>query len=150
MALSLLHSSTPDSERGLDAQVGHMLRKAHQRATAIFLETAGNVGLTPPQYAALSRLAEMGELSQNRLGRLTAMDPATIQGVIRRLVDRNLVALRPDEADRRRLIVTLTEEGMRALDMIEPATRRINDRILAPLPPHEREILLRMLQRIAG
>ncbi|MFM8991008.1 MAG: COX15/CtaA family protein, partial [Alphaproteobacteria bacterium] len=38
-----------------------------------------------------ARLRELGDTTQNQLGRLTAMDPATIQGVVRRLVARGLV-----------------------------------------------------------
>jgi len=36
------------------------------------------------EQIGLVKLREVGEPSQNELGRLTAMDPATTQGVIRR------------------------------------------------------------------
>src|SRR3546814_16644200 len=42
---------------------------------------------------------------------LTAMDPATIQGVIRRLTDRKLIAHRPDRHDKRRRCPSLTSTG---------------------------------------
>src|SRR3546814_19954400 len=72
----------------LDEQVSHLLRRAHQRASALFLTVLADAQLTPTQFFAMARLHEMGKLSQNRLGRLAAMDPATIQGVIRRLHER--------------------------------------------------------------
>ncbi len=78
----------------LEAQVGHLLRRAHQRASATFLKHIGDPQITPTQFAALVKLADEGELGQNHLGRLTAMDPATIQGVIRRLKARALIAMR--------------------------------------------------------
>src|SRR3546814_4425941 len=49
----------------------------------------------------MARLHEMGKLSQNRLGRLAAMDPATIQGVIRRLHERGFIERLADPTDRR-------------------------------------------------
>ena len=42
--------------------------------------------VTTTQFAALAKLAEQGPLSQNQLGRATAMDAATIKGVVGRLV----------------------------------------------------------------
>ena len=47
------------------------------------------------QWAALAKLAEVGECSQNLLGRLVAMDVATIKGVVERLVRRGFAATRP-------------------------------------------------------
>jgi DNA-binding MarR family transcriptional regulator len=86
----------------LEEQVGHILRRAHQRATAIFMAELGDrFDLTPTQYAALVKLHDAGPQSQNQLGRLTAMDPATIQGVVRRLVERRLVERSHDRNDRR-------------------------------------------------
>ena len=61
----------------LDDQVGFVLRQAQQRHAALFASLMIE-GLTPTQWAALSKLAEIGATSQNRLGRLTAMDAATI------------------------------------------------------------------------
>jgi hypothetical protein len=68
----------------LDEQIGFILRQVWQRHAAIFAREIG-VNLTSPQWAVLSKLAETGACSQNQLGRLTAMDVATIKGVIDRL-----------------------------------------------------------------
>src|SRR5262249_1640747 len=64
----------------LDEQIGFILRQVWQRHTTIFAREIG-INLTPTQWAALSKLAETGPCSQNQLGRLTAMDVATIKGV---------------------------------------------------------------------
>ena len=80
----------------LEKQVGHLLRRAHQRASAIFAELIGEDHLTPLQYAVLVKVHDLGSVTQNRLGRLTAMDRATIKGVVERLRDRDLIAGSPD------------------------------------------------------
>lgn len=93
----------------LNAQVGFNLRRANQRHVAIFQKHVD--GLTPTQFAAMARVHELGPLSQNRLGRLTAMDSATIKGVVERLLAKKLVALNPDPDDKRLRLVSLTPEG---------------------------------------
>ena len=75
----------------LEEQVGHLLRRAHQRHAAIFQDGIGDLQLTPMQFAALVKIRDLGKVSQNQLGRLTAMDPATTQGVIQRLVARGVI-----------------------------------------------------------
>ena len=78
----------------LEDQVGLYLRRAGQRHAAIFAEHMGD-DLTPTQWAALVKLAELHSVSQNLLGRETAMDAATIKGVVDRLCKRGLLATAP-------------------------------------------------------
>lgn len=131
----------------LEDQVGYLLRKAHQRATAIFQATMPDP-ITPTQFTAMVRLSEEGELSQNRLGRLTAMDPATIQGVIRRLVEQDLVETRADPVDRRRRLLRLSDAGKEHIESLIPHGPAVSDRTLEPLSPAERRTFLALLQRL--
>ncbi|HLI14240.1 MAG TPA: MarR family transcriptional regulator [Alphaproteobacteria bacterium] len=132
----------------LDAQVGFLLRKAQQRATAIFLRQFGAHQLTPTQWAALAKLRQEGSLSQNRLGRLTAMDPATIQGVIRRLAARGLIAHLPDPKDRRRKSLALTQAGATLVERLVAAAVAVSAETLKPLAAEERKRLLDLLARL--
>lgn len=134
----------------LEKQIGHLLRRAHQRASAIFLAELGEAHeVTPTQYAALVKLYDLGAQSQNELGRLTAMDPATIQGVIRRLAARRLIERSGDPGDRRRTTLRLTPLGRALVERTVPLGRRVTARTLDPLTPKERERLLRLLERLA-
>jgi len=133
----------------LEAQVGHLLRRAHQRHTAIFQENIGPSQLTPLQFAALVKLGDLGEVSQNQLGRLTAMDAATMQGVIQRLKARGLVARRPDPDDRRRLLLSLTPAGAAAVAEATARGFAITELTLTPLSPAERAAFIALLLRLA-
>ena len=93
----------------LEEQIGFILRQVWQRHATIFAREIG-INLTPPQ-CALAKLTETGPCSQNQLGRLTAMDVATIKGVIDRLTARGLTETSSDPADGRRLLVGLTRAG---------------------------------------
>ena len=132
----------------LEAQVGHLLRRAHQRATAIFLAAMQEHQVTPTQWAALAKLRDEGSLSQNHLGRLTAMDPATIQGVARRLIARKLVCRQADLDDRRRAALRLTEAGERLVDGLYETAAGISRDTLEPLSEAERKMLLDLLRRL--
>jgi MarR family transcriptional regulator, lower aerobic nicotinate degradation pathway regulator len=133
----------------VEEHIGHLLRRAHQRASSIFQSYMGHVQITPTQFAALTKLRDEGELSQNHLGRLTAMDPATIQGVTRRLIDRGLVQIRPDETDKRRMLLRLTDAGLQLTEDIIPFGFDITDDTLEPLSVEEQELFLRLLTKIS-
>mgnify|MGYP003673053971 CR=1 FL=1 len=133
----------------LEEQAGHILRRAHQRHAAIFQELIGDSQLTPLQFAALARLRDLGEVSQNQLGRLTAMDAATMQGVIKRLAARGLIGRRPDPDDRRRLILSLSDAGRVLIEAATANGFRITEETLTPLTPAEQKIFLQLLAKIA-
>jgi DNA-binding MarR family transcriptional regulator len=134
----------------VEDQVGHLLRRAHQRATAIFLAELGEkFAVTPTQYAALVKLRDLGAISQNRLGRLTAMDPATIQGVIKRLEERRLIERSGDPEDRRRTTLCLSPAGEALVVAMIPSGMRVSEATLAPLDIEERRAFLAFLRRLA-
>jgi MarR family transcriptional regulator, lower aerobic nicotinate degradation pathway regulator len=131
----------------LDAQVGFVLRQAQQRHTTIFASRMIE-GLTPTQWAALAKLKEIGPSSQNLLGRLTAMDAATIKGVIDRLTKRGFTRTKPDPADGRRLLVALTDKGAALYERARPIAARITEETLAALDEDERVELFALLSRL--
>src|SRR3981189_2517254 len=87
----------------LEEQVGFILRQVLQPHPSIFAPEIGT-NLTPTQRAALANLTETGPCSQNQLGRLTAMDVATIKGMIDRLTARGLTETSADPEDGRPLL----------------------------------------------
>lgn len=134
----------------LEEQAGHLLRRAHQRHSAIFQATIGDDQLTPLQFAAIMKLSDVGETSQNLLGRLTAMDAATMQGVIKRLSARGLIDRRPDDVDRRRLMLSLSSDGAKLVRDLSERGAQITDQTLEPLTASERETFLKLLKRLSG
>jgi MarR family transcriptional regulator, lower aerobic nicotinate degradation pathway regulator len=139
------------SETGydLDAHPAHVVRRAHQRATLCFQQVMAGEDLSPTQFAALATILRQGDVSQNLLGRMTAMDPSTISLVVRKLLKQGLIRRSPSETDQRLAIITLTDEGTRyTLDRLERSVE-VGKRLLAPLSPSEQTTLLKLLQRIS-
>lgn len=131
----------------LDRQVGYLLRLANQRHAAIF-QRHDVQGLTPTQFSTLLRLAEHGEASQNQLGRYAAMDVATIKGVVDRLRQKGLVRAQPSREDKRRNLISLTNEGAALIDGLIAAGHDITRETLAPLRLEERRVFLRLLDKL--
>ena len=144
-----LQEEDRDMDYRVEEQIGHLLRRAHQRASSIFQSHFSDVQLTPTQFAALAKLKDEKELSQNHLGRLTAMDPATIQGVTRRLIDRGLIRTRADDNDRRRMLLSLTEEGEALTDSLVDKASAVSRKTLATLNEDEQRKVIELLAKLA-
>lgn len=138
----------------VESQIGFLLRRAHQRQTAIWqacmAEGIGEKELTPRQFSALVKVVQHGRVTQNQLGRMAAMDPATIQGVVRRLVARGLLDRALDPMDRRTAVLTATGAGVALAQRGVDHARRATRQTLAPLSPDERRALLALLARISA
>ena len=132
----------------LDDQIGFIPLRVSQRHTGIFVGTM-NHNLTPTQFATLAKLHEKGPSTQNHLGRMTAMDAATIKGVVDRLRKQGLIGTRADPGDGRRMLVELTDKGKRVIAEVIPTAHEITQRTLHPLSKRETETLLKFLKKLS-
>tara|TARA_B100001057_G_scaffold254577_1_gene254789 strand:- start:1108 stop:1527 length:420 start_codon:yes stop_codon:yes gene_type:complete len=130
----------------LESQVGFIMRRAVQRHIAIFTSLIPN--MTPTQFAALAKLCELGQVSQNELGRLTSMDVSTIKGVVDRLRGRGLVFAEPLASDRRRLILTPTPQGKAKYHELLSKAKDVSQQTLSPLSNSERRHLIELLKKL--
>jgi MarR family transcriptional regulator, lower aerobic nicotinate degradation pathway regulator len=143
-------SSAVDTLAGFTVEdhVGFLLRRAHQRHVALFTAGMAHVDLTPTQFTALLKTVQLGRITQNHLGRLAAMDPATIQGVVRRLVARGLIRRGRDPMDRRTAVLEPTDAGTALIGSVVSCAQRAHDAALAPLSSHERAQVLALLRKM--
>ena len=132
----------------LDEQIGFLLRVAMQRHTSIFTSRMLE-GLTQTQFAALSKLHEVGPCSQNHLGRLIYLDAATIKGVVDRLGVRGFLTALADPKDRRRRAVALTERGREVTQAVTAVATDITAATLLPLTAEEQRIVARLLKKLS-
>lgn len=132
----------------LNQQIGFLLRRAHQYASEVFQSKIGDRNLTPQQFSVLVTLLEQRELAQTRLGGLVAMDPATVLGVVQRLAQRGLVAVRTDPDDGRRRLVQLTHDGHELARELVAIGPTISSETLEGLSEKEQGELLRLLDRL--
>jgi MarR family transcriptional regulator, lower aerobic nicotinate degradation pathway regulator len=128
---------------------GHLLRRCHQIAVAIFLDECGAFDLTPLQYVTLSALAAHGAMDKATIGGVVALDRTTIAVVVKNLEQRGFATTRPSEYDRRAKLIKITAKGVNLVSSVEAQVTRTQERIVAPLTAKERGELLRLLGKIA-
>jgi DNA-binding MarR family transcriptional regulator len=129
---------------------GHLIRRAHQVAVAIFMEETADFEVTPVQFAILNALLEDPGEDQVTLARKVAFDAATFGAVIARLEARGWVRREGDAADRRRKCLWVTPEGAQAARRMKRIVGKVQARILAPLSDKERMLLLDLLDRLVA
>ena len=134
-------------EYTLDAQIGFLLRKALQRNSEIFYKNMFPE-LTPTRFAAMVKIYEMGALSQNDLGRRTAMDVATIKGVVERLMKLGLVKISKDPTDGRKHLIQLTTSGNKMIKKATETGLLVSKKTLEPLSTSQKRTLTSLLGKI--
>lgn len=138
--------------KGFDFQraPGHLIRRAHQLAVAIFMEEMEAFDVTPVQFAILNALIEDPGEDQVTLAGKVAFDAATFGSVIGRLEAKGWVRREPDEGDRRRKLLWITPEGEHAARRMKQAVRKAQGRILGPLAADERRRLIELLGKLVA
>jgi DNA-binding MarR family transcriptional regulator len=133
----------------IHAMPGHLLRRLHQAAVALFDNEmrAGGIDLTPVQFAALVMIEAAPGVDQASLAQGIAYDRVTIGGVLDRLEAKGLACRRSDPDDRRVRRVFLAPAGQAVLDAARPVVHRVQDLILGGLEAAERAQLARLMQK---
>ena len=127
---------------------GHLVRRAHQRTVALFMEETAGFDVTPVQFAILHELlAQPGE-DQVTVAARVAFDAATSGSVIGRLEKRGWIRREADTRDRRRKLLWITPEGEAAVLKMRPAAQRVQERLVAPLTPEEQRQLNALLTKL--
>jgi DNA-binding MarR family transcriptional regulator len=140
----------PMSLNDLHRKPGHLIRRLQQIAVALFMLEAERFDLTPIQYASLAAIRAVPDVDAARLSTLVALDRATLAKVLERLEAKGWIVRTGSKADRRIKLLRVTPQGRAVLAAAEPAVRRCQRRILAPLAAGERDKFMRMLDRLVA
>ena len=132
----------------LTAKPSWLLTQVAVHAHRLASEGFGKVGARGYHYRILAALAEFGPASQADLGRRCNMDRSDVVAAINELSEQHCVERTPDPDDRRRNRVTLTPAGLQQLKRMDQALDRVQDDLLGPLSPAERQTLTRLLTRL--
>ena len=129
---------------------GHLIRRAHQFAVAVFMEETAEFDVTPVQFAILNALMDTPGADQVTLAGRVAFDPATSGSVISRLEAKGWVRREADLHDRRRKLLWVTPDGERTVQQMKRSVARTQTRILGPLNAAEREQMVRLLGKLVA
>ncbi len=138
-----------DTEGSLGRRVGYQMKRAQH---ALRLEMDGvlrGVGLTTPQYAALSVLEDEAGLSGAALARRCFVTPQTMNQILVNLQGLGTVERRPHPEHGRVLSAYLTPKGEELVALAHGKVGAIEERMLAGLNREERSQLLETLRGCA-
>ncbi|HEX4892611.1 MAG TPA: MarR family winged helix-turn-helix transcriptional regulator [Hyphomicrobiaceae bacterium] len=128
----------------------HLARSFNQVCLGITAEVTQSVGLTPIEFSVIACLADEPDTGQSGLAARLGMDPVNAHHIVYRLEGAGLVERLLNPADRRAHVLRLTEAGRAIHDRTRPAAHEAQERILSPLAPEERPVLLDLLARLVG
>jgi DNA-binding MarR family transcriptional regulator len=120
-----------------------------QLSRLIYRRTSEDLlGIRVKEFASLALLREHSPVPQQELGEILCVDANNLVLLLNELESREFALRRRDPADRRRHLVEITEEGVRALDAAEKGIESVEDDVLAPLSRAERSELQALLAKV--
>jgi DNA-binding MarR family transcriptional regulator len=131
-------------------QPGHLIRRAHQIATAVFATETKAFDLTAVQFSALIVIREHPGTDATRVSDLIYFDRSTIGNVLDRLEKKGLIRRQAGVEDRRTKRLFLTAPGRAVLRKVTAKGPRIAEAILAPLPAADRVRFVQLLAKLVG
>lgn len=102
-------------------------------------------GVTALQYTALSVLERTPEMSSSDLARASFVRAQSTSDLVAALTKRGLIQRSVDPGNRRRLLISLTEEGYAFLKQYDPLVAAVEDEMLRELRDEERVLFRRFL-----
>jgi DNA-binding MarR family transcriptional regulator len=101
-----------------------------------------------PEWRMLVALANHAPCSANDVARRTSMDRARISRAQQRLVDLKLITAGEDPADKRRVVLRLTDQGRDITAALVPDAVRTEQALIEVLDADERRYLQRILAKL--
>jgi MarR family transcriptional regulator, lower aerobic nicotinate degradation pathway regulator len=139
---------TPGDESRMWEVPSWLLTQTATHASRLVSEGLAAVDARGYHFRVLTTLDELGPASQATLGRRSGIHLSDLVATINELAERGYVERTPDPEDRRRNVVTITTAGRRQLVRLEKQLVLIQDELLAPLSPAERDEFARLLTRL--
>jgi DNA-binding MarR family transcriptional regulator len=105
------------------------------------------LGMRVKEFSTLAVLRDHSPISQQELGELLCVDANNLVLLLNDLEAREFALRRRDPSDRRRHLVEITEEGLRAFDSAEKGIESVEGDVLALLSKSERVELQQLLAK---
>ncbi|MFI7107068.1 MarR family winged helix-turn-helix transcriptional regulator [Nonomuraea sp. NPDC050227] len=100
-------------------------------------EMLRGAAVTTPQYTALTVLQHKDGVTAAQLARDSFVTPQAMADVIGALDRRHLIRRSPNPANKRELLLYLTDEGRALLDAHAEAAAELEDRMISGLSPEQ-------------
>ena len=139
---------------GRDRQFRHLVHGLfgfaahHERVRSGHARMIGLAGIEYTVLIAIAHLSQDGDVNVKTVADHLYLTGAFITSVAGRLLRLGLIHKEADTGDRRRVTLTLTDEGRAALERLAPIQRQVNDVEFACLSREEFELLTGIVDRL--
>ena len=143
-------ASEEDPGSPVSDRLAYLLKRAQLELASLHEELLEPLGISAGELAILLLIDAREPESQQQVARRLSVDRTTMVALIDALEGKDLVARRPDAADRRRNVVELTAAGRNTLRRATRASDQAEQRLLAELDEAEAAQLRSLLRRVAA
>lgn len=150
-----LTTSRPELlSNGRDRQFRHLVHALfgfaahHERIRSGHARVIGLAGIEYTVLIAIAHLSQDGDVNVKAVAEHLYVSGAFITSVAKRLLRLGLIQKRVDSGDRRRVTLTVSEQGRAVLERLGPIQRRVNDVEFGDLTRQEFELLTGLVDRL--
>lgn len=141
--------TTPHEILDLERLVPYRLSVLSNKvSSAIAGEYHRRFGLAITEWRVMAVLGRFPGLSAREVTERTAMDKVAVSRAVARLLERSLIQREIHGDDRRRSVLTLSEDGFRVYDEVAPMVLECERQLLGPLSEEERAQLDRLIDKL--
>jgi len=140
--------SLDDFPLGARAYLFYLIFQIGQQRQSALEADLEPLGLNFAKWRSLAFIQRLGSCSMKTLARLSGVHRTTLTRSIDRLVDDGLVHRAGSDADRRKVLLTLTEAGVEAFNAAEAIQRQFTDHVLQDVPDKVQRDLCRRLATV--
>jgi DNA-binding MarR family transcriptional regulator len=148
--LAGMTASPPGRPRALLRWPTYLMGQLHRSGVGRIDAALAGHGVALRDYYVLVCVGEHGPLAQQRVADRLGLDRSDLVKVLDRLEAAGWVSRDRDTEDRRRHVLTLTEDGRKTVGKVEEVSSAVTGELLARLTPRERETLHRLLLKAFG
>lgn len=140
----------PASPRSTRSALPMALLRAREAVMARFRPLLDAHGINEQQWRVIRVLAETGSLDATELAARANILAPSLTRMIRTLDERGLIRRGRDEADGRRVILTITPMGQQLIEAVTPEANATYARIDAEFGPDRMAALVALLDELSG
>ncbi len=118
---------------------GYQIEVTSKRVRQAFQQElrAAKIGVTVDQWVLLQALDKREGLSQLELAQAVFKDQPSVTRIIDLMVEKGLLTRNPDELDRRKFLIFLTQSGKQKIMLIKPLVQEFRIRTFEGIPRTE-------------
>lgn len=132
-------------ERFLPYRLSVLSNRISHAISSIYVD---RFGLSVTEWRVMAVLGRFPGLSANQVAERTAMDKVAVSRAVARLISAGRLQRETHGNDRRRSVLTLSEDGYRIYDAVAPTALAFEARLLDGFDAEDRALLYRLLDRL--